>query len=300
MDKNIVSLLESEKYSDAYRAAYKMFLEGDYDHAHEVYDEIYERFCEKYGRSSEQAYIKMLTLANFEFEAGRYNDALRLYDFYLDYVSENYDIRMTNYYGVAANKAQILEYFGQFERAEELRHEILSACLEIYGEKSADTVRALGGLGIDLYMSGKYDEALEIFMQQYEMALNSEECDQNDQYPILQNIGRVYSDLNEHDKALEYLKKAYAVSVSLHGEECHDSLSLLNDIAGVYSDTNKKEDVLAVKIKIYETARRVLGEENPDTVMAMQNLGREYNDSGDCKTAKKYINTALCKDTYRA
>lgn len=300
MEKNIRSLLDNEEYDDAYSAAYKLFLNGDYDQAHEVYDEIYEIFCEKYGRSSEQAYLRLGSLADLEYEAGRYNDALRLYDFYLDYVRGNYELILTNYYDVLANIAQILEYFGRFDKAEELRQEILSACLENYGDKSADTVKALGGLGINYYLSGKYKEALDIFSQQYKMALGSDECEQKDIYPVLQNIGRVYSDMNAYDKAIEYLDKAYRISVDMYGEENHDSLSLLNDIAGTYSNLNRSNDAVALKKKVFDTAKKVLGEDNPNTIMSMLNLGNEYSKVGDYETAESYVRPAFewYKDKY--
>lgn len=289
MDKNIKTLLEDEKYSDAYRAAYKLFLNGDYDSAREVYDEIYEIFCEQYGRNSEQAYVKLRTLANFEYDAGRYKDALNLYNLYLDYVRDNYILIETDYYDISSKKAYLLECLAEMEEAAVIRNEILTTYLTEYGEDNKKTISALGGLGSNNYKAGKYKEALELFLLQYDMAQKCSEYDKNNYYWILQCIGRTYDEMNMSDKSLEYLQKAYEAAKGAFGEKDHYTLSVLNDISGIYMNIGKKKEAFRIKEYLYETALEILGEEHVDTVMARVNLGNAYKENGEYDIAYKLI-----------
>ena len=56
------------------------------------------------------------------------------------------------------------DHYGDYEEALSIRSESLNANLSEYGENSIETVRALGGLGWNKYMSGKYDEAKDLIL----------------------------------------------------------------------------------------------------------------------------------------
>jgi len=56
------------------------------------------------------------------------------------------------------------DHYGDYEEALSIRSESLNANLSEYGENSIETVRALGGLGWNKYMSGNYDEAKDLIL----------------------------------------------------------------------------------------------------------------------------------------
>ncbi|MBR2284479.1 MAG: tetratricopeptide repeat protein [Ruminococcus sp.] len=281
MDQHISELITKEKFDDAYTAADEYLEQNDFESAHEVYDEIYEAVCEKYGRSSEKAYVALRGLADLDYEYGDYDEAMRLYNMYLDYVKENYNIINTDYYDISARVATMLEYYGEFEEALNIRSEILNVYLSEYGENSIETVRALGGLGWNKYMSGNNDEAKELFLQQYQMALDCDECDDKQYYYILQNLGRAYQDMYMLDEALKYLDMAYETAVRAYGEKSPGALSVLNDLSGIYEDNGRLSEALELKEKVYETAKEILGENAQDTVMSKLNLGSCYRKNGN-------------------
>ena len=293
MKNYIRKLIEDEKYNEAYTAANNLFYNGDFESAYEIYDEVYETICEEQGRSSPQAYHALKRLALLDEEGGRNEEALRLFNIYLEYVSENYGKVGTDYYEIYSKAAGILEYGGEFEKAAAIRNEILSFCLKKYGDSSAEAITALGGLAWNIYSSGKVKESLDLFLQQYEMAYASKECNTRQYYHILQNIGRCYEDLNENDKALEYLEMAYKAAVKVFGKKNEEALSVLNDIAGIYSRSGRITEALKRKEKIYNTMKEIMGEDCHNTNMAKLNLGSVYGEAGDFQK-----NLELTKEAY--
>lgn len=292
MDKQIYDLIKSEKYEEAYAFADKLFNGGDFDSAYEVYDEIYETLCEKHGRSSEPAYAALRNLAQLNFGGERYTEAFKLFNLYLEFVAEKYGKIYSDYYDVYEKTATILEYMGELGKAADIRNEILAFCLEEYGGNSAQAVTALGGLAWNTYVSGKISEALELFLQQYDMALACEEYDESRYCFILQNIGRCYDDINNKEKATEYFETAYKAAVKAFGEKKHVTMSVLNDLAGIYSDTGRKAEAIELKEKLLATAKEVLGEDRHDTTMAKLNLGEEYSESGNWHKGKQLTEEA--------
>ncbi|EXM41026.1 hypothetical protein RASY3_02855 [Ruminococcus albus SY3] len=279
MNDRITELIKNSEYDDAYAVADEEY-SGDYNALYEVYDEIYEAVSDEFGRSSEQAFVALRELAILDQIYVRYDEAIKLFRMYLEYVNENYDKAETDYYDIYARIAEMQEYSGELEESKRIRHEILSFCLESYGEVSKQTVYAFGGLAWNNYIAGNISEAVELFLQQYEMSLASDECNDEQYYLILQNIGRCYDDMKYRDKALEYLEKAYKSVVKAFGEEAQDTLSVMNDLAGIYSENGRKNEALEMYKKVLNTAKELLGEDCHDTNMAKLNLAREYGEAG--------------------
>ncbi|MBR1664416.1 MAG: tetratricopeptide repeat protein [Ruminococcus sp.] len=290
MNPNITDMLNKKEYAECYVLADKLSAKGDIDGAAEIYEAVYKCCCEDYGKDSDQAYVSLRKYAGFAHNSGRYKQATELYKSYLAYVMKKYgdELICTDYFDVASDLALIYEQFGDHENALAMRKEIFDNYNTFFGKYDVHTIFALGEIGLSYYTAGKFNDALNIFSYQLELASEGKSLDHYHFIRIFQNIGRVYLDTKVYDKAEEYLSLAYDACINTYGEkDSRDLLSVLNDLSTVYSVSGKRKEALLIKEKLVEVSKRVFGEEHNNTRMSMANLASAYAESGDLKKGRE-------------
>jgi CHAT domain-containing protein/Flp pilus assembly protein TadD len=181
---------------------------------------------------------------------------------------------------------------GRNDRALESLQKSISLFATAGKENGLEAAQALSFLGQAYINTGKYNQAEE----QLQMALSLREKESKDSEIIAasyNDLGLVYSFMQNNDRALEYYEKALAIYQKIHGNE-HPKIAIANTNIGViYRNMELYGDAIndfEASLKIWD---KVYSKPHPSKAFVLSNLAQTYSKMSDQKAALGFYERAL-------
>ncbi|MFH1501753.1 MAG: CHAT domain-containing tetratricopeptide repeat protein [Candidatus Eisenbacteria bacterium] len=194
--------------------------------------------------------------------------------------------------------ASLLQYQGEYERAEPLFLEALDVRRETLGERHTYVGASLNNLGM-LYQSTGDLESARTHITDARSILE-ESLGENDLNvaAITANLGMLLQYLGDFDGAERHLRKALTVRRDVLGDETPEVASSLNSLASLYyaqTDYAAAEPFLRRSTAIWQ---EILGDAHPHVALSLSNTGALLNARGEYAEAEAFHRQAVA--IYRA
>ncbi|MFJ9728626.1 FxSxx-COOH system tetratricopeptide repeat protein [Streptomyces sp. NPDC101209] len=168
--------------------------------------------------------------------------------------------------------ANLLRSSGDYERTEALERQAADHLRQERGDRDLDYLRAVNGLGADLWGLGRYDEALEIYQWLYPTYRDLLGEEDSRTLNALNNLGFGHRLLGHYQQALEIDEKTLESRRRLL--KARHPWALMSEISyaiglrllGRYTEAE------SIQTKNVRECRLVLGSDNPQTLRSEHNL----------------------------
>ncbi|MDC2958496.1 FxSxx-COOH system tetratricopeptide repeat protein [Streptomyces gilvifuscus] len=168
--------------------------------------------------------------------------------------------------------ANLLRSSGDYERTEALERQAADHLRQERGDRDLDYLRAVNGLGADLWGLGRYDEALEIYQWLYPTYRDLLGEEDSRTLNALNNLGFGHRLLGHYQQALEIDEKTLESRRRLL--KARHPWALMSEISyaiglrllGRYTEAE------SIQAKNVRECRLVLGSDNPQTLRSEHNL----------------------------
>jgi len=146
---------------------------------------------------------------------------------------------------------------------------------------------------LELYSSGKYEQAIPIAEKLLKANERQRGLDHPDTATSLNNLALLYRDTGAYGKAEPLYQRALAIREKTLGPDHPDTAVSLNNLAALYQDTgaySKAEPLYQRALAIHE---KTLGPDHPATAQSLNNLAALYQDTGAYSKAEPLYQRAL-------
>ena len=265
---------------------------GDYAKAAQHQQRLYEIYLEQFGKGHETTTGVMNMLAVCCFFAGRYDEAVPLYEQAVEEARREKSIRLSPF---RCNLAATYAGQGRYDEAEELlRTTLLSGEWDQDFWPEPERMAQYGHHLGDIYRElGRYEDA----ERWYRVALQSEPVRTprvNCSVRTLSGLGRLYMTLGDYAKAEEQLTRGIEVgNRELPGKGHPWTLRNVNAL-GVLRTKQKRCEEAETLLDEALTGQQVkLGPDHPDTLMTIHDFGVLRREQNACDEAEKLLTQAL-------
>lgn len=189
--------------------------------------------------------------------------------------------------------ACLLQYMGEYTRAEILYKKSLQTKKNLYGEEHLLTADSYNNLAEVYKDQGKYKEAEGLYREALlirENMLGKEHLDTADSY---NRLASVYNARGKYIEAERLYIKALLIREKMLGR-CHSSTaSIYNNLAGLYCKQGRCREAERLYKKALLTKEKMLGEKHLDTASIYNNLAGLYCEQGKYIEAERLYKKAL-------
>lgn len=168
----------------------------------------------------------------------------------------------------------------------------LQVCLEIFGEKHPTTAFLYHGVGEELRIIGKYDEALACHEKGLEIKKEIFGEKHPDTACSYNHVGSILEDLEKYEKALVFREKTLEISEEIFGEKHPTMGTSYNNLGGTLIRLGRYEEGIVCLEKGLEI-KKESGEKHFGMVSSYANLGLVLCDLGQHAEALPYQEKAL-------
>ncbi|MGW2832037.1 FxSxx-COOH system tetratricopeptide repeat protein [Streptomyces sp. NPDC001286] len=168
--------------------------------------------------------------------------------------------------------ANLLRSSGDYELTEALERQAADHLRQERGDRDLDYLRAVNGLGADLWGLGRYDEALEIYQWLYPTYRDLLGEEDSRTLNALNNLGFGHRLLGHYQQALEIDEKTLESRRRLLKARHPWALMSENSYATDLRLLGRYTEAESVQAKNVRECRLVLGADNPQTLHAEHNL----------------------------
>ena len=218
----------------------------------------------------------MNELANEYFKAGRYVEAIQLFE---KDVAMTESIRGSEHpsLAVAMNGlgASYLET-RQFDKAIECLEQAFEKARTTLGDQHPETLKITANLGRAYQDSGQIAKALPLMKKTYEQMKTHHGVDHPDTLALAHHLATAYLDDGQLDKALSLLQQTFERSTAKLGLAHNATLGCANSLAGAYLASRQPQKAVELLEEVVQRARVSLGADHPNTIVVMNNLVSSY------------------------
>ncbi len=161
--------------------------------------------------------------------------------------------------------ARTLGQLGDFIEAEPHHRRYLEIYRTLQGDSGEDTVNAIHSLASNLIYQSKFDEAIELTLEELEILRNQSEQDNERLNNALSTLGEVYLQSGQYDKAAPILEESLQANRDMLGDLDPKTLASMHNLAGLYGSIGNTERALELARQAYEGRLEVLGPGDPKT-----------------------------------
>jgi serine/threonine protein kinase/tetratricopeptide (TPR) repeat protein len=194
---------------------------------------------------------------------------------------------------VLANYAGLLRARGATARAAAVQRDALDALLAAYGSENVDVASCKSNLGVLLFESARYDEAVTLCRE----ALTTHEALLPNDHPTkaqsLHNLGSVLAATGQRDEAARLYQRAIDMREALGGPE-HPSLGeTLNNLAHLHFVRGDFSAAAPLFERAVAIRRRLAPHGSPDLALSLHNLASVRVGLNDLEGAEPMYREAL-------
>ena len=186
----------------------------------------------------------------------------------------------------------VQEYFANYEKAIELFHIGLIRSISLYGKENEMTALCYYHLGWAWRDKGDFIKALDYYEKACAVFIAIDK-NHSDLSKIYNNIGIVYSYLNDYDKSIEYLMKSLNLCKSNYGEFSVDVAQSYNNLGIIYKELDDYDTAFFYYQKALDIFLPLFGESHPETTTTINNIGVLYGILGNYDEALQCQNKVL-------
>ncbi len=254
-----------------------------------------ELFREHLGPKHKKSLDSLFFLAHGLDEAGRFAEALPLWERLLQFKREATqpdDEELLHYMdGLAGTYANL----GQLTKALELHEEVLRIARSIYRADDAILYQKLSNVAKTYDLNGRYAESLALFEESADFFRAKIGAEHPRTILILNNLAYSYLQNGQDSRATPILEEILKVYVAKHGPDHPLTILITNNLAANYWSLNRLKDSIPLFERLFARARDTLGVNHPRTIEVAANLGINYRD------AERYSEAIpLLESVYRA
>jgi tetratricopeptide (TPR) repeat protein len=142
------------------------------------------------------------------------------------------------------------------------------------------------GTALALYEDGRYDEAVELFVQVHETRAKALGKEHPDTMTAMANLALTYQKQGRWRDAEELLLPVIEVRKRVLGEDHPSTLNGIGFLAETYSDQGRWDEAEELELHVVERRKSVLGVEHTATLAGIANLASTYKALGRLKEAQ--------------
>ncbi len=161
--------------------------------------------------------------------------------------------------------ARTLGQLGDFIEAEPHHRRYLEIYRTLQGDSGEDTVNAIHSLASNLIYQSRFDEAIELTLEELEILRNLSELDNERLNNAISTLGEVYLQSGQYDKAAPVLEESLQANRDMLGDLDPKTLASMHNLAGLYGSIGNTERALELARQAYEGRLKVLGPGDPKT-----------------------------------
>lgn len=214
----------------------------------------------------------VLNCLRYMFFAGEYTAGVKLGERALDAWQNLLGESHPRMYDLIYQYGNLLRASGDYERTEVIERAAVNRLREERGERDLDHLRALNGLGADLWGLGRYAEALDLYQWLYPTYRELLGDEDSRSLNALNNLGFAHRHLGHYQQALEIdrstLEQRRRLLKARHPWALHSEVSYAIGLRllGRYAEAE------SMQLKTVRECRLVMGGDNPQTLRAEHNL----------------------------
>ena len=215
-------------------------------------------------------------LATAYHRAGRYDDAIPLYEQVLTAARRIFGDEDPDALGVACNVATAYREAGRLTEAITLLERILPEARRALGEDHVTTWHSAGHLAGTYQRAGRVDDAIQLFEQVLATARRLLGDDDLFTLDAADSLACAYLAAHEPDKAIELLEPALVAGRRRHGDDHPFTLRAASNLAGMYGEAGRLDEAIPLYERTLGDQRRMFGEHDLDALFTANNLADCY------------------------
>lgn len=227
------------------------------------------------------------------YEAGRYGDALYLYEKQLEIHKKIQKKEDLNTSALYSGLSAVYRALSDYKQALDYNQKSLVIAEKAQGNNYAIIAACYNDFGVIYDDLGKYDRALKY----YRKALKIRESILGENHPdtakIYNNLGVTYYNTGDYNIALKYAERAMAVRENVLGVTHPDTAMTYDNLGILYDASGDYARALYCYQKALNIFENVLGANHPDTATLYNNLGVTYEHMGDYSRALQLYHNSL-------
>ncbi|CUA74258.1 Kinesin light chain [Rhizoctonia solani] len=177
--------------------------------------------------------------------------------------------------------------FGRYDKAEQLRVEVVDGSKGVLGDEHPDTLTSTHNLASKYSDLGQYNKAEQLQVQLVDAHKRVLGGEHPDTLIYMNNLASTYSRLGRYDEAEELQVQVLDARKRVMGDEHPDTLASMNDLASTYSRLGRYDKAEQLEVQALVGRQRVLGNEHPHTPISMNNLAWTYSRLGRYEEAEE-------------
>jgi tetratricopeptide (TPR) repeat protein len=176
----------------------------------------------------------------------------------------------------------------QFTKALEMQEDALRIS-RIIGDRTPEVSLMLGNMAVNYLAQGKLKEALELFLEEYDIACETGGREQLTVVRCLHNLSSIYMRLGELDKSLESCEEAIGITRSTAVDDANNEClaHLLFQIGNVFQERSLHQDARAKYEEALVLTRSLHGEKHPHVSTILYSIAITHDDEGHFDEALK-------------
>jgi CHAT domain-containing protein len=191
------------------------------------------------------------------------------------------------YYSICLNQlAQLYEFVGRYDKAEQLFFEAIAIAKRTVGEKHLDYAKIIDHLGV-LYRNINQNEKSEELLLESVSIYKAQLGETNIDYAkILNDLGLLYANMGQYDKAENLYLQSALITKNALGEKTEEYSSCIDNLALLYSKMFEYKKSEEKFLEVIAIRKQVLGEKNELYATALAGLSQLYMHFGEYKKAE--------------
>ena len=247
---------------------------------------VVETLQDRLGSDHPDVLIAHDNLAGAFGAAGRFDDAVRLYEQVIASRSRIQGDTHPDTLKSRNNLACIYREAGKIAEAMAEHKLILAACIIALDIDDPQTLASRNNLAEVYWLAGNLPKAKSMFKQVEADSTRVLGTDDSQTLIARNNLAGVYGDSGEYTRAIELFEQVIADRSRINGDTHPETLKSRNNLACMYQKAGKATKALAEQKLILTACTRALGKDHPQTIAARNNLANAYRLAGNLPKAK--------------
>ncbi|KAI6439877.1 hypothetical protein MCOR15_011898 [Pyricularia oryzae] len=185
------------------------------------------------------------------------------------------------------NVAEVYNFLGQYEEAEQMHRETLALREKVLGPEHPSTFDSINNLALLFASQGKYQEAEQMHRKTLEFCKKAMGPEHPSTLDSMNNLASVLASQGKYEEAEQMHRKELALSEKVLGPENPSTLTSMNNLALVLNSQGKYEEAEQMHRNTLALSEKVLGPEHPSTFSSMNNLASVFDNQGKYEEAEQ-------------
>lgn len=247
-----------------------------------------------YGDDHENTWQAMMRHAKVLYILGDHEPALATYELIVDKTKDSAEHH--NMYQMARmEQANVMSKMGELEAAEALFEKVLATVPRADQGNSNYRFLALTTLSDNLVKQSRYEEALAVNQQAWEVLMADPDHKPTNELVVLNAQGIIWSHLRRNEEAEQNHRKQLELAARYYGKNNDGYLRSLVNLGAVLYHQNKWQEALQTQQEALVLAQQVKGKNHAISVIMGINLANTFVALGEVESGEQLMRDTLIK-----